>query len=50
MSALKVEHLSKIYPALNGQGQAVQALEDVSLEVNKNEFVSILGMRKDNAP
>lgn len=43
MSALKVEHLSKIYPALNGQGQAVQALEDVSLEVNKNEFVSILG-------
>ncbi|MCE7529056.1 ABC transporter ATP-binding protein [Polynucleobacter sp. IMCC 29146] len=43
MSDLKVEHLSKIYPALNGQGQAVQALEDVSLEVNKNEFVSILG-------
>ena len=43
MSALKVEHLSKIYPALNGQGQAVQALENVSLEVNKNEFVSILG-------
>ena len=43
MSALKVEHLSKIYPALNSQGQAVQALENVSLEVNKNEFVSILG-------
>lgn len=43
MSALKVEHLSKIYPALNNKGQAVQALDDVSLEVNKNEFVSILG-------
>jgi NitT/TauT family transport system ATP-binding protein len=42
MSALKVENVNKIFPAAN-KSPAVQALKDVSLEVNKNEFVSILG-------
>lgn len=43
MLALKVEKVKKIYPSLNAKGQEVLALDDVSLEVNKNEFYSILG-------
>ncbi len=43
MSALSVKNISKIFPALNNKNQSVQALQDVSLEVNENEFVSILG-------
>ncbi|MEY2888408.1 MAG: hypothetical protein RL350_83 [Pseudomonadota bacterium] len=43
MSALSVKNVSKIFPALNNKNQSVQALQDVSLEVNENEFVSILG-------
>jgi NitT/TauT family transport system ATP-binding protein len=43
MLALKVEKVRKIYPSLNTKGQEVLALDDVSLEVNKNEFYSILG-------
>jgi NitT/TauT family transport system ATP-binding protein len=43
MLALKVEKVKKIYPSLNTKGQEVLALDDVSLEVNKNEFYSILG-------
>lgn len=43
MSALSVKNVSKIFPALNNKNQSVQALLDVSLEVNENEFVSILG-------
>ena len=43
MLALKVEKVKKIYPSLNSKGQEVLALDDVSLEVNKNEFYSILG-------
>ena len=40
MELLRVEHLSKIY----GQGQnQVKALDDVSLSVNKGEFVAIVG-------
>lgn len=42
MSALKVENVSKIFPAIN-KSHAVQALQDISLEVKTNEFVSILG-------
>jgi len=42
MSALKVENVSKIFPAAN-KSAAVQALQNVSLDVNTNEFVSILG-------
>jgi NitT/TauT family transport system ATP-binding protein len=42
MSALKVENVSKIFPAIN-RSHAVQALQDISLEVKTNEFVSILG-------
>ncbi len=42
MSALKVENVSKIFPAVN-KSTAVQALQNVSLDVNTNEFVSILG-------
>jgi NitT/TauT family transport system ATP-binding protein len=42
MSALKVENVSKIFPAIN-KSYAVQALQDISLEVKTNEFVSILG-------
>ena len=43
MLALKVEKVKKIFPSLNSKGQEVLALDDVSLEVNKNEFYSILG-------
>ena len=43
MLALKVEKVRKIFPSLNSKGQEVLALDDVSLEVNKNEFYSILG-------
>lgn len=40
MEILKIEHLSKIY----GKGEsAVRALDDVSLSVNKGEFVAIIG-------
>jgi len=42
MSALKVENVSKIFPAIN-KSHAVQALQDISLEVKTNEFVYILG-------
>ena len=42
MSALKVENVSKIFPAIN-RSHAVQALQDISLEVKTNEFVSIVG-------
>ena len=42
MSALRVENVSKIFPAVN-KSNAVQALQNVSLDVNTNEFVSILG-------
>jgi NitT/TauT family transport system ATP-binding protein len=42
MSALRVENVSKIFPAVN-KSAAVQALQNVSLDVNTNEFVSILG-------
>ena len=38
MSALKVENVSKIFPAIN-RSHAVQALQDISLEVKTNEFV-----------
>lgn len=40
MELLKVEHLSKIYGA--GENQ-VKALDDVSLSVEKGEFVAIVG-------
>ena len=43
MLALKVEKVKKIFPSLNSKGQEVLALDDISLEVNKNEFYSILG-------
>ena len=40
---LKAEHLVKTY----GSGEtAVKALDDVSLEVSKGEFVAIVGQRK----
>ena len=42
MSALRVENVSKIFLAVN-KSAAVQALQNVSLDVNTNEFVSILG-------
>ena len=40
MELLRVEHLSKIYGA--GENQ-VKALDDVSLSVEKGEFVAIVG-------
>ena len=40
MEILKIEHLSKIY----GKGEtAVKALDDVSLTVERGEFVAIIG-------
>jgi NitT/TauT family transport system ATP-binding protein len=43
MPALKVEHVRKIYPSMHAKGQEVLAIDDISLEVRKNEFCSILG-------
>ena len=43
MPALKVERVRKIYPSMHAKGQEVLAIEDISLEVRKNEFCSILG-------
>ena len=43
MELLRVEHLSKIYGA--GENQ-VKALDDVSLSVEKGEFVAIERLRK----
>ncbi len=43
MLALKVENIRKIYPSMQAKGQDVLAIDDVSLEVRKNEFCSILG-------
>ena len=43
MLALKVENVKKIYPSMHAKGQEVLAIEDISLEVRKNEFCSILG-------
>lgn len=40
MEILRVDHLSKVY----GKGDtAVKALDDVSLSINKGEFVAIIG-------
>lgn len=40
MEILRIEHLSKMY----GKGEtAVKALDDVSLSINKGEFVAIIG-------
>jgi NitT/TauT family transport system ATP-binding protein len=43
MPALKIENVRKIYPSMQTKGQEVLAIEDISLEVHKNEFCSILG-------
>jgi len=43
MLALKVKNIKKIYPSIQSKGQDVLAIKDVSLEVRKNEFCSILG-------
>ncbi len=43
MPALKVEHIRKIYPSMHAKGHEVLAIDDISLEVRKNEFCSILG-------
>jgi NitT/TauT family transport system ATP-binding protein len=43
MLALKVENVKKIYPSMHAKGQEVLAIQDISLEVRKNEFCSILG-------
>jgi len=43
MQALKVENVKKIYPSMHSKGHEVLAIEDISLEVRKNEFCSILG-------
>lgn len=43
MQALKVENVKKIYPSMHAKGHEVLAIEDISLEVRKNEFCSILG-------
>ena len=37
---LKIEKISKIYQAKNGE---VEALKDISFSVNKGEFISIIG-------
>ncbi len=40
MSKIQIEHLSKIYASRNGN---VTALEDVSLSIRPNEFVTLVG-------
>lgn len=47
MELLRVEHLSKIYGA--GENQ-VKALDDVSLSVEKGEFVAIVGASGSGKP
>lgn len=47
MELLRVEHLSKIYGA--GENQ-VKALDDVSLSVEKGEFVAIVGASGSGNP
>jgi len=47
MELLRVEHLSKIYGA--GENQ-VKALDDVSLSVEKGEFVAIVGRAAPENP
>ncbi|MCK6606336.1 MAG: ABC transporter ATP-binding protein [Ignavibacteriaceae bacterium] len=40
MNIINIEHIAKIYSVGN---QEVQALRDVSLQINKNEYVAIMG-------
>ena len=42
MSLLKVKNVKKIYATRFG-GQKVEALKDVSFEVEKGEYVAIMG-------
>jgi iron(III) transport system ATP-binding protein len=39
---LSLDHLTKKFPARAGSGE-VAAVDDVSLEINKGEFVTLLG-------
>jgi NitT/TauT family transport system ATP-binding protein len=43
MAILKVQKVSKVYPSHNKKDEPVLALKEVSMEVQKNEFCSILG-------
>jgi putative ABC transport system ATP-binding protein len=40
MALIEIKNLSKIY---NNEGAKTQALNDISLEINKGEFVAIMG-------
>jgi NitT/TauT family transport system ATP-binding protein len=40
MAKIKIENLSKVYSARSGR---VSALEDVNLEINENEFITLAG-------
>src|SRR5262249_47718762 len=39
---LRIEHVSHVYPAQRGQA-ALQVLQDVDLEIGRNEIVVVLG-------
>lgn len=43
MAILSVEKVSKVYPAHSKKGEPVLALQEISMQVQKNEFCSILG-------
>lgn len=40
MSLIEIDHLSKIY---EGRGESVHALQDISLQIDKGEFISVMG-------
>ena len=40
---VKIEHLSKIYPHKRGSGKDVYAVDDISLEIQPGEFITLLG-------
>lgn len=40
---LSISHLSKIYPSRNGKEKEVRAVDDISLDINPGEFITLLG-------
>lgn len=43
MTAIKADHLSKVYPLVNGSKEVHKALSDVSFQIEEGESVGIIG-------
>lgn len=43
MSILTIDHVTKTYPAAGSSGEMINALDDVSIHVEEQEFLTILG-------